>query len=299
MRAGPGGGRGPSSGAPPCRSPAGWRARIGVLAAALVLAHGCEREAARRVQFAAGPRVRAGVLTVRATLRPQNSTYWYWIVIAGERVRLGNEADRWRLFDFRNQTITFVDDLARTYRTVPMAAILADYRSIAEAALPAGVPRAEFATTNQQRVIAGVTATLSTIRMGGYERELWMADTAIIPPRLFAMMVASQPSESSLRGAMQDVNAALLQLRGFPLADRARLTWGGTARMSTDREVVKIEWKDVPKGWLNVDARYRRVAAPAAPTVPGAGRPRGASPPGDRKVPEGGSRPSSTDRKAP
>jgi hypothetical protein len=275
-------------------------AAIGLLMAPLLVAAGCEPRSPQQEQTGAGPRIRATVLTIRATIRPQNKAFVYWLAIADDRARLGSEVDQWRLFDFQKQTVTFVDDLARTYRTVDMPSLVAAYRSSASTALPDGIPLAEYVATEQQRTICGITATLSIVRMGGYERELWMAEAKAIPPELFPLMLASQPSDSLLRGAMRDVAPALLQLRGFPLADRARLTYGNT-QMSVDREVVRIEAKDVPASWLNIDRDYREtVARPVAPPTTPVVRPPGAeSPPGDRKTPAGESPPSSTDQKAP
>lgn len=275
-------------------------AAILLLMAPLLVANGCERRPAQQRQLGAGRQIRATVLTIRTTIRPQNKTFVYWLAIADDRARLGSEVDQWRLFDFQKQTVAFVDDLTRTYRTVAMSSLVAAYRSSARTALPDGIPLAEYVATGNQRTICGINATLSIVRMGGYERELWMADAEDIPPELFSLMLASQPSDSLLRGAMRDVAAALLQIRGFPLADRARLTYGNT-QMSVDREVVRIEAKDVPASWLSIDKDYRETAVRtvAPPTTPVVRPPGVESPPGDRKTPAGESPPSWTDQKAP
>ncbi len=241
----------------------------------LAVLSSCSRQNAAPEPVSHEPQVRATVLTIRTITHPSNKTYLHWLVIAADRARLGNEVDQWRLFDFQKQTVTFVDDLQKTYRTEPIATVMEAYRRGADADLPDGLPRAQYVRTGQQREINGVTASQSIIRMGGYQRELWIASPSEVPPELFSMVVASEPLRSGLSGTMREVAEPLLNIRGFPLLDRAQLRYG-SANMDIVREVVKIEQKDVPASWLNVDSDYRQVvyrdagpapesAAPSAP----------------------------------
>ena len=231
----------------------------------LVVLSNCSRQNAAPEPVSHEPQVRATVLTIRTITHPSNKTYLHWLVIAADRARLGNEVDQWRLFDFQKQTVTFVDDLQKTYRTEPIATVIEAYRRAANADLPDGFPQAHFVTTGQRREINGVTASQSIIRMGGYQRELWIASTSEVPAELFSMVVASEPLRSGLSGTMREVAEPLLKIRGFPLLDRAQLRYG-SANMDIVREVVKIEQKDVPASWINVDSDYRQVVhRPSAP----------------------------------
>jgi len=48
---------------------------------------------------------------------------------------------------------------------------------------------------------------------------------------------------------------------GFPLAEHSELVFG-KKKMSVDKQVVKIEQRDVPKWWLNVRGDYKDVTLP-------------------------------------
>ena len=195
------------------------------------------------------PKIRATVVTIRTTLQPQNRTFTHTLVIAGGRARSGDEVDAWRLFDLRNKQVIFVDDLAKTYRNVPLATLIAERRKeLAKAAL-----RTELAATGATRVLQGVTAAEHLLRAGGYERRLWMAKHPSIPNELFATTQASSSTPAE----------PLLQIQGFPLVDHAELPFG-KQKMVVERSVVKIEEREVPESWLAIGKDYTEVKEPAA-----------------------------------
>lgn len=212
---------------------------------------------------AAAPRTRATVITIETTIQPGNKTTSHTLVIAGGRARSGDELDSWRLFDLANGRVTFVDDVARTYRTVSSAQLEKDRRSILDGTVPAELPRAQIAATNATKTLQGVAAAQSVVKLGGYTHELWIGQHPLIPPRLYAMMVASDPAP--LAPVMKSVDEALMTVSGFPLAEHSELVYG-KKKLTVDKQVVKIEQRDVPAGLLNVSGDYKDVTvkAPAA-----------------------------------
>ena len=213
------------------------------------------------------PKVRATVVTIRTTIQPANKTYVHTLVIANDRVRSSDEVDEWRLFDFKEKSVTFVDDLAKTYRSVPFAKIVASHRAALARPLPDGMPHAQFVTSGAQKTLQGVAAKQSMIRFGAYQRELWIAVHPLIPADLFAIMQASGAVSSPLAGAMRQADEGLLNVKGFPLADHAELPYEKT-KLVVDNAVVRIEQRDIPAGWLNVSGTYKEVRPAAEDTKP-------------------------------
>lgn len=240
----------------------------------------------------AEPQVAATVVTIETRLQPQDKIFRHSIVIGGGRARSEDEVDRWRLFDLQHNQVTFVDDIARTFRTEPADSLMGRRRAAAKGPLPEGVPHAELVNTGAKRVIGGVEATQMLIRAGGYQRELWIGTPPSVPPNLFAMMFGTDAATSKYEPMMRDADEALLGMQGFPLADHAELPYGNE-KLVVDRNVVKIEQRNVPASLLNVRAGYREITEPAASPPPAS------SPPRDRSTPGAEWRSSATDRKNP
>jgi hypothetical protein len=204
------------------------------------------------------PKIHATVVTIQTTIQPANKTYTHTLFIANDRARSGDEVDEWRLFDFAQRRVTFVDDLAGTYRSEAFEDVVASHRAGVARDLPDGMPRAQFAVTGVQKTLQGVSAKQSIIHLGAYQRELWIASHPLIPQGLFAMLQASDPVSSPLAGVMRAVDEALLQVQGFPLADHAELPYENQ-KMVVDNTVVRIEQRDVPASFLNVRAGYKLI----------------------------------------
>lgn len=204
---------------------------------------------------AAGPQVRATVVTIRTTIQPEKKTSTHTLVIAGDRARITSEHDVWRLFDTKAKTVTFVDDIARVARTQPFPELVRQRNTTNAAALPAHYPHAEFERTKERRAMHGVTAEKATITSGGYERELWMAEHPSIPRDLFAMVHASERMSSPLAPMMRDVDRALVEARGFPLLDRTTVPVGG-GELVVERTVIGIAQRDVPAGLVTIPKGY-------------------------------------------
>ncbi len=197
----------------------------------------------------------ATVITIRTVLLPQNKTLTHSIVLANGKARSDNELDRWRLFNLDDNTITYVDDIAKTYYTVPFSG---GPRSSA-AAEDGGRP--QIVATGAKRIVQGVEASQFFVRIGGYQRELWIGAPASIPQQLFGMM-----------------NADFSEVRGFPLIDHAELPYG-KLKLVVDRSVVKIEQRNVPMSLLNIGSGYQSITAPGASRPPASSPRRGQSTP--------------------
>ncbi len=228
----------------------------GVLFIALIA---CKPTPPPPAKKAAAPQIRATVVTIETTIQPGNKTTSQTLVIAGGRARNSNELDSWRLFDVTNDRVTFVNDVARTFRTVPRAQLEKELREALAGPLPDSLPRAQIAATKATKTLQGVAAAQSVVKLGGYTRELWIGKHPLIPPRLYAMMIASEPPSSPYLPVMRSVDEALMKVDGFPLAEHSELTFGNK-KMTVDRQVTSIVLRDVPVGLLNVRGDYRDVS---------------------------------------
>jgi hypothetical protein len=190
---------------------------------ALAAFAGCKAEVKKPAAAVAVPQVRATVITIETKVQPDNKTFTHSIVIAGNKARSLDELDHWRLFDLKANTITFVDDIAKSYRIEPFAP---------EKRMEA------IEATRQTEPLQGVVATLWTARAGGYARQLWIGNHPAIPPQLFSMMTG-------------------IQLQGFPLAEHAELPYSNR-KLVVDKTVTRIESKDVPASLFEIGRAYTR-----------------------------------------
>jgi hypothetical protein len=228
----------------------------------------CQPRSAAHRAIRGEPTVQATVLTIETTIQPDNKTFVHSLVVAGDRARSGDEVDRWRLFDLHENSVTYVDDISRTYRRQSMTSILDELDAAMAQPLPEGIPRVSLVTTGTHRVIQGADATEVQLRAGSYTRQLWIGQHPLIPPRLFAMMVASEPSRSPLEPMMKSVNDILLSMEGFPLADHSELAFDTNKALVVDENVIRVERRSVPRSWLSVSTAYRDVTpAPPGPTT--------------------------------
>lgn len=217
---------------------------------------------------AVGPTVRATIVTIRTTMTPPAHTQTRALVIAGDRARDTGEHDVWRLFDTKANTVTFVDDIERTFRTESLKAIIAQRGALTAAPLPPHYPRVRVERPGTKRPLNGVTAELMVIESGAYKRELWFGEHPAIPRGLFAMMYASDPPTLPLAPMMRAVDEAIIATRGFPLADHAEVPVAKD-QLVVDRVVVSVAQRDVsealvaiPKGYRDVSVRTQRESRP-------------------------------------
>jgi len=229
---------------------------------------------------------------MQTNVQPSNKTFTKQIVIADGRARDMSDADTWRLIDLQQNTVTFVDDVTKTYRTESIRSLVQKRRAADDGRPPDHAPAVQFTSTGAKRVLQGVTAVQSVIRAGGYQRELWVADHPAVPSNLFAVLYVSESFPSPFAPIMRSVDEAMIAMHGLPLADHAELPYG-KSKMIVDRTVVKIDQRNVPQSWLNISPAYKAITEPAA------GPPPASSPPRSRKTPAAESRSSATGRKTP
>lgn len=208
---------------------------------------------------AAAPTIRATVMTLRTTIEPGNRKLAHSIVIAGDRVRSTAEHDTWRLFDTKAKTVTFVDDIERTIRTEPLAALTTRRREAMTNGLAPHFPTVSLVRGNATKSILGVSARQSVIESGAYRRELWLAEHPAIPRGLFAMMSSAEMPSSPLASMTRKVDEALAGIEGFPLVDRTELPYG-KKKFIVDRVVTQIEPRNVPQSTITIPAGYRDLS---------------------------------------
>jgi hypothetical protein len=205
------------------------------------------------------------VVTLKTTVQPGNKTFTQTVVISGKRARNTAEQDVWHIYDTGAKTITFVDEVARTVRTEPLASIVRQRRTALTRSLPEHYPKLTLTRTGKTRSIQNVNAEQSVIQAGTYQRELWLAEHPSIPQSLFALMHASEAPAGPLAPMMKNVDEALLNTRGFPLLDHAEIAFG-KQKMVVERSVVSIAQQEVPQSVLAVPKGYTDLTPkPAAP----------------------------------
>jgi hypothetical protein len=209
---------------------------------------------------AAGPNVRATVITIRTTEEPEKRALTQTIAIAGDKARDTSERDVWRLFDTKARTVTFVDEINRTVRTEPLQKLIDERRAENSKTLPPHYPRARLLRPGTTKTILGARAELFVIESGAYKRELWIAEHPAIPSGLFPMMHASEPATLPLAPIMRAVDEVLIAARGFPLIDHAEVPFAKST-LVIDRVVVEVGPKDVPASLFEVPT-YSRTATP-------------------------------------
>lgn len=234
--------------------------RIAAIAAAMLLLAGCDgaRRSGPEEPRPGARRIPATVLTVRTTVVPGDTAYIHKVVIAGTKARLGNELDRWRLFDLEAKTVTAVDAIAKTYRTEPFAKLLAERRRLLATPLPPSVPVARYERPEGEQVIAGIAAAPHAITMGGYRREIWISTQPTPADALFPMILATEPIGQPYAGVMRQAFAALVGQNGYPLLDRSEMRWDDKESI-IEKRVVKIEQTTVPAAWLEIPPAFKDV----------------------------------------
>src|SRR5687768_16559441 len=84
---------------------------------ALLTLSGCNKSSVQSVKSAARDETPATVVTIRTTLTPSNRNSTHTIVIGPSLARSTDESGTWRLYDFKQGRVTFVDDIDKSFRT--------------------------------------------------------------------------------------------------------------------------------------------------------------------------------------
>ncbi len=245
------------------------RFSFSICAVVLAFCVSCKQQASKPAATkpaAAGPQMQATVLTIRTTIEPAKQTDTFALVISGDRARSTGEQDTWRLYDLEANTITFVDDVAKTVRVEKLQDAVKQKRAAINAPLPPHYARLRLVPTGTTRAMQNVDAKQNVITQGGYKRELWLAEHPAIPKGLFAMMTATDRASTPLAPMMHAVDEALLSTRGFPLLDRSEVTYGNQ-KMVVERAVVSIEKKPVQQALLTIPRGYEDVTPKPKPAA--------------------------------
>lgn len=224
---------------------------------AVLICIACKKPAPQSKATAAGPQVRATVITLRTTVEPEKKTYTQTLVIAGDKARNTAEQDVWHLYDVKAGAVTFVDDVARSVRTEPLQSIAAQRKASLQSSIAPYYPRLELKATGEKRTIQNVDAREHVIESGGYRRELWIGEHPSIPRSLFALIHAGEPPASPLAPVMRRVDEALLSAHGFPLLDRTEIAFGNQ-KVVIERSVVSVAQREVPAALFEVPKHYRK-----------------------------------------
>ncbi|HET7433330.1 MAG TPA: hypothetical protein VFN10_01320, partial [Thermoanaerobaculia bacterium] len=225
----------------------------------LILCVACKPGTTPPAQKNAGPQVRATVVTIRTSVEPGKRSFTRTLVILGDKARLTNEHDAWRLFDVKQKSVTFVDDIARTHRTEPLATILKNRQTVLARPIPPQIPHVAWQQAGVHKTIQGVDAQQAVVTAGAYRRELWIGRHPAIPEELYAMIVASDAPASPLAPMMAAADRALVAMRGFPLVDHAELPFGKSEKFVVDHTVVSIAQQPVAATLLQVPGDYKDV----------------------------------------
>lgn len=241
------------------------------------LAVACRQQAPSKPRGTTVPKMRVTAFVIRTNLLPEKKAFVHLVMLSGDKVRLGDETDTWRLFDLKNETVTFVDAVAKTYRTVPAATLIRDRIRLVSSPAADSVPPARFTSPAAERTLFGFRARQHVIEAGPYRREIWMSGATPIGDRFFAMLVASEPMSERYAPMMGEATRGLLGLEGFPVLDRSDMPNDG-ATWTVERRLEKVERRDVPVALMTIPADYRDIT----PTAPAAGRRPASSLPSDQ-----------------
>jgi hypothetical protein len=209
-----------------------------------------------------GPTVEAKVLTIRESHHPPTRAFLSPIVVWGAKVRIGTDLDNWRLFDLQEQTVTWVDEIAGTYRVVRAEDLVNRRQRQLRAAVPGGIPLLEGGPTGRTVEVEGIAAEQWLMKLGGYEREIWLTSEPLVGEGFLRMWLASEPVNEAYAGVLRDVEGALMREDGFPVYERSAFAWEGGAMVSR-RRLVSIRTRQVPAALFEIPADYRDVTPPA------------------------------------
>ncbi|HEX7709170.1 MAG TPA: hypothetical protein VF701_22135 [Thermoanaerobaculia bacterium] len=212
-----------------------------------------------------GPEIRATVVRIRTVIEPGDLKQAHSLIIVGDEVRATDEHDGWRLFNVKDNTVTFVDDIAKTRRTETLAEVNRKRRTLVAGPLPPLYPNVQVSRTGEKQPLLGVPTEHVVIQAGGYRREVWLGEHPQIPSGVYSMMYQSDPPSSPLIPMMSRVDELFAQVSGFPLADRTEVSFGADKTI-VDRRVIAIEQRAVSASLIRIPADYLDLTPVPEPT---------------------------------
>ncbi|MHB0971356.1 MAG: hypothetical protein ACYC7A_18760 [Thermoanaerobaculia bacterium] len=232
--------------------------KVGALLLLALVVAACRSETPREP---AGPRpaarrIPATVFTIQTTIVPGDRAYLHKVIVAGTTARIGNEVDRWRLFDIGARTVTTVDQIARTYRTQPWADLLRERRRLLATPMPPHVPLARLERGTESQVVAGVRTGQRRVVIGDYLREIWFSEEPTAADRLYPLIAVTDPIGQQYAGVMRNAFPQLIAENGFPMLDRSIMRFDGDESV-VEKRVIRIEQTTVPAVWLELPPAFK------------------------------------------
>lgn len=201
------------------------------------------------------------MLIVRTSHHPPTRAFLQPILVHGSKVRIGSDLDRWRLFDLEARTVTWVDEIEGTYRTSGAEELIARRRRQLAAAPLSGVSRVEAERTGETMEVAGVVADQWVMRLGTYEREIWLSREPLAGRGFLELFLASEPLSAPNAGVLRDAWGALMTQDGFPVYERSAFQWEGGSLVAR-RRLVSIESRQLPARLFEIPRDLRDVSPP-------------------------------------
>lgn len=228
------------------------------------------------------PMVEADVYTFSTTSLPDKRNWLSAVVVSGTKARLTDELDRWRLFDLEANSVTFVNDVEKTFRTETLQSLVRQ-KSIAERQkMPPDLPRVILARGEGVQVVAGRRVLQYVVQAGSFRREMWFSEEPYIHERLFPLITLSEPIGGPYPAAIASLHRSLAGMRGYPLLEKTTVVYGSKQTV-VERRLARVDHKPVPLSLVRIPADYRDTTPV---TAPAAGRPSAASRPSGRSTRE-------------
>lgn len=168
--------------------------------------------------------VQALMLTYETVIMPEQKSIRFQVASDGAFVRLGNETENWRLFDTKNETITFVDQTSGIATEVTFQDALAERTRMLAAAPVEGAPSASIVEGPGEPERGHPTHRVH-IKVGTYSREIVLSTDRLLPDEFFAMKIATDPLDSRYASIMKDVMPVLVRQTGTLLSETNQLTF--------------------------------------------------------------------------
>ena len=231
--------------------------------------------------------VEARVFVYKTHLEPDQRDITTEMVKYGDRVRLAEELDQWRLFDLKKKEVIRVDAVARNYTRIPLADLLEGKKSLSRTPAPDHAPDIRLQSTGRSETLSGYRGSLYQVDAGGFHRELWLSDDAVAGEGLWPLWMGSEPATGEYAPRTALMHLQLAAHDGIPLLDRSAISYG-EKQLLAERTLLRVEQRKVPRALMEIPPDYTDLTP--VPTAPGAGRPGASSRPSDQSVPAAGSR---------
>lgn len=162
--------------------------------------------------------VEALMLTYETVIAPEGKSARFQVASDGTFVRLGNETERWRLFDTKNRTIVYVDQTEGVATEVSWDEALAERTELLGQLVPEGAPSATVVEGPGEPDKSQPTRRVM-ITVGNFTRELIVSENTLLPSEFFAMKLVTDPVDPRYASIMKDVMPTLLRQKGTLLSE--------------------------------------------------------------------------------